>query len=128
MVDIDCEIASQAFFECKLLHSILILGCIRILKSPCFAQCVSLCEVLVEHPSEVKLIEQYAFANCGSLTSIWIPASVATIGDSCFADCRRLSAADFRPGPALSGIAKQVFDWCLSLQSICIRCQLKRFA
>jgi hypothetical protein len=80
---------------------------VEFLASQCFYECELLSSVIFESRSRLSRIEWGAFMGTG-LVEIVIPASVETLGRECFSDCESLSSVTFESGSRLRGNQKDV--------------------
>ncbi len=75
---------------------------------------------LVNFPSSITAIENYALLNCTGLTSVNIPSMVTTIGDRAFDGCTSLSSLTFDSPSLLTKIRKYAFRNCIGLSQVTI--------
>lgn len=130
------EIASQGFFGCSSLKSIVIPDSITKIGSSAFAYCSVLSSVTLSNnletipygvfgkcsslksigiPASVTLIASYAFSY-SSITSIIIPETVQTLGTYAFYYCKELETADIRC--EVTAVNYGLFYNCMSLISV----------
>ena len=83
------EIASQAFYACEQIESVIIPEGITCIGPYAFYLCDNLKNIII--PQSVSVIEEYAFEECDALTSISIPQSV-DIGFRAFYGCDNLES------------------------------------
>lgn len=82
-------IGTNAFSNCRLLHSIAIPNTITLILSYAFYGCSNVVGEL-KLPNSVTEIGYGAFCGCRGLTSLTIPNSVTMIGRDAFSDCDNL--------------------------------------
>ena len=110
------SIASNAFFYCKSLTSIIIPDGVDSIGDSVFYYCSSLTSVTI--PDSVTRIGRSAFYGCSKLTSITIPNSVTSIGRSAFYGCNRLTSIAIPD--SVTSIESAAFSGCTSLTGITI--------
>ena len=109
-------IGNNAFYDCKILISVIIPNSVTSIGSSAFSSCSNLPSITI--PNSVTSIGRSAFADCSSLTSIIIPNSVTSIGRSAFADCSSLTSVTI-PN-SVTSIEYFAFSGCTGLTSITI--------
>ena len=105
-------IEKQAFYNCRSLRSIKLLG-VKIVKYYAFYNCRHLTDV--EFGDKLETIEEGAFSSCEALKKIRIP-SVRTVGFRAFSYCTNLSDVEF--GEELRSLELQAFHRCPKLKRI----------
>ena len=110
------SIASNAFYNCYSLASIIIPDGVTSIESNAFRHCYSLTSITI--PDSVTSIANIAFSACYSLPSITIPDSVTSIADNAFSTCYSLLSITI-PN-SVTSIANNAFGYCYSLASITI--------
>jgi hypothetical protein len=93
----------QGELEFSELKSVSIPACVERIKRRCFAQCVSLLEVIFEPESRLQKLSSETF-RCTGIQIILIPKSVEVIGKSCFYCCGSLHEVFFEEGSRLREI------------------------
>jgi hypothetical protein len=86
-------IASEAFYSCAKLTTVMIPNGVASIGSYAFQYCSSLANVIMGN--SITNIGYGAFSGCTSLTSVTVPNSVTTIGTYAFEDCNDLTAVYF---------------------------------
>ena len=110
------SIENYAFYECKLLTSVVIPEGVTLIGNSAFSGCNALTSVAI--PEGVPLIGNSAFSGCNSLTSVVIPESVISIGGSAFRGCSLLTSVVIPKG--VTSIGESAFANCSSLMSVVI--------
>ena len=108
------SIASQAFYRCDSLTSVVIPDGVTSIGEWAFNDCSSLTSIVI--PNSVTSIEDRAFEGCSSLTSIIIPDGVTSIGCEAFNDCSSLTSIVIPD--SVTSIGEWAFGYCSSLTSI----------
>ena len=82
------EIGGYAFYNCKKLKSVVILGCVNIINRATFYYCENLINVAL--PEGLTTIAELSFSFCMKLESIVLPDTIRTIGEEAFYRCDAL--------------------------------------
>ncbi|MBR5760018.1 MAG: leucine-rich repeat protein [Thermoguttaceae bacterium] len=110
------EIASEAFWDCRSVKSIVLPKSLKRIKNDAFWGCSSLESIDV--PDGVKEIGSFAFRGCEALASIRLPKKLKTVQDSVFEGCSSLTRVDVPEG--VDKIERQAFLNCSALESVVI--------
>ena len=108
------SIGRKAFYECRILNSIIIPASVVGIGNNAFYGCISLKSI--EIPSSVTSIGEYAFNDCYNLESIEISSNVTSIGDGVFSGCSSLESIEIPS--SVTSIGEYAFYGCVSLKSI----------
>ena len=65
-------------------------------------------------PSDVKTVKQYAFSRCSALEEVVLPEGLVSIGQYAFERCPNLKKVSFPS--SLESIGDWAFDWCEALE------------
>lgn len=109
------SIGEKAFFDCKVLTSIVIPSCVTSIGNNAFSNCENLSSVAI--PNTVTSIGELAFSSCKSLTSIAIPDHLTKIENGAFSACG-ITIAKIPKG--VTHIGFNAFGICTSLKYVTI--------
>lgn len=109
------SIGEKAFFDCKVLTSIVIPSCVSTIGNNAFQNCENLSSVAI--PNTITSIGEFAFCGCKSMTSIAIPGHLTKIENSAFMGCG-ITIAKIPQG--VTDIGFNAFGVCTSLAYVTI--------
>ncbi len=95
------EISGQAFYNCKLITSVII-------------------------PEGVTYIGSAAFYNCDSLENVTLPSTILELGESAFSNCARLNNVILPEG--IEKLGRSVFSNCDSITEIIVPSTVKEYS
>lgn len=109
-------INQYAFYNCRMLSSVVIEADVTSIGDYTFSLCNSL--LTIDTGNAVTSIGQYCFSGCQALKSVNLSDSVTTIGQGGFRDCSRLKEINLPR--SLTSISNYLFSKCTELISISI--------
>jgi hypothetical protein len=108
-----CKIIDdEAFYECKLLKSIVIPNSVEYIGERAFYNCTALVNINI--PENLSSIGSHAFFTCESLTGITLPNSITEIEKGIFLWCRSLT--ELALPSSVKKIGDEAFHSCASLR------------
>ncbi|MCR4664648.1 MAG: leucine-rich repeat protein, partial [Paludibacteraceae bacterium] len=110
------EMATNCFYKCTKLNSVVLPNTITELKDGMFAECGNLTAVTL--PSGMTSIGLYAFQNTG-ITSVSLPPTLTQIGSNAFSGCKDLKSVTVPAG--ISSLPTACFSGCTSLSSVTLQ-------
>ena len=111
-------IASNAFYHCTRLTSIIIPNSVTSIDRSAFDGCTNLTSVSIGN--SVTSIDDYAFYDCSKLTSITIPDCVTSIGRGAFRGCAGLTTLNWNAIACKTTVSydPEIFKGCSSLTTL----------
>ncbi len=111
-------IASNAFYHCTRLTSIIIPNSVTSIDRSAFDGCTNLTSVSIGN--SVTSIDDYAFYDCSKLTSITIPDCVTSIGQGAFRGCAGLTTLNWNAIACKTTVSydPEIFKGCSSLTTL----------
>lgn len=109
-------IKDEAFYECKVLTSIVIPSSVTNIGVSSFSKCEKLTSITI--PNNVTNIGETAFYNCSSMTSINFPEKLISIGKGAFYGCSALTVVKIPNG--VTTIDDYTFGACTKLAYVTI--------
>ena len=110
------EMATNCFYKCTKLNSVVLPNTITELEDGVFAECGNLTAVTL--PSGMTSIGLYAFQNTG-ITSVSLPPTLTQIGSNAFSGCKDLKSVTVPAG--ISSLPTACFSNCTSLSSVTLQ-------
>ena len=110
------QLKDEAFYECKVLTSIVIPSSVTNIGVSSFSKCEKLTSITI--PNNVTNIGETAFYNCSSMTSINFPEKLISIGKGAFYGCSALTVVKIPNGVTI--IDDYTFGACTKLAYVTI--------
>ena len=141
--DVD-KIGDYAFYNCKMLTSIIIPNSVTSFGQYAFANCSGIKNITI--PSSMTEISSRAFSGCSNLINVTIPDSITKIGSYAFYNCPKITSITLPDGlltingyafagcssitsitipDSVTGIAAQAFYYCKGLTNVTLSNNLK---
>ena len=108
------SIGERAFYDCKVLSSVVIPKSVTFIGNSAFVNCTSITSLAI--PNSVTFIGNSAFSGCKGITSLTIPNGVTYIDIGAFGGCTGITSVTIPE--SVTYIGSNVFYGCSSLESI----------